>query len=101
MGKLQITTAEIKTRILRVCHVKKKRIYTVSHVKTPYLTCVSCALYFSKCWLQYTLANGAASVSSYSHRSAAESWTDKEDVQPRYTPFHVLPLPRHRLAGRC
>ena len=47
MGQLQITTAEIITRILRVCHVKKKRIYTVSHVKNPYLTCVSCALYLS------------------------------------------------------
>ena len=56
MGKLQITTAEIKTRILRVCHVKKTRIYTVSHVKNPYLTCVSCVLYFSTCRLQYTLA---------------------------------------------
>ena len=93
MGKLQITTAEIKTRILRVCHVKKTRIYTVSHVKNPYLTYVSCALYY--------VSNGAASDSSYSHRSAAESWTDKEDVQPCYTPFHVLPLPRYRLAGRC
>ena len=98
MGKLQITTAEIKTRILRVCHVKKNRIYTVSHVKIPYLTCVSCAL-----GLYFTIhvSNGAASDSSYSHRSAAESQTDKEDVQPCYTPFHVLPLPRHRLAGRC
>ena len=96
MGKLQITTAEIKTRILRVCHVEKNRIYTVSHVKNPYLTCVSCALYFT-----IHVSNGAASDSSYSHRSAAESWTDKEDVQPCYTPFHVLPLPRHRLAGRC
>ena len=44
MGKLQITTAEIKTCILRVCHVKKD-ISTLSHVKNPYLTCVSCALY--------------------------------------------------------
>ena len=41
MGKLQITTAEIKTRILRVCHVKITRICTVSHVKNPYLTCVA------------------------------------------------------------
>ena len=70
-----------KTRILRVCHVPYTLVrvgYNIIHV-----------------------SNGAASVSSYSHRSAAESWTDKEDVQPRYTPFHVLPLPRHRLAGRC
>ena len=89
MGKLQITTAEIKTRILRVSR-EKKTVSTLSHVKNPYLTCVSCALYFSTC-----RSNGAASDS----RSA---WTDtEEDVQPCYTPFHVLPLPRHRLAGRC
>ena len=47
MGKLQIITAEIKTRILRVCHVKITRIYTASHVKNPYLTCV--------CHVPYTL----------------------------------------------
>ena len=98
MGKLQITTAEIKTRILRVCHVKK----TVSTLWVTWKTRI-----LRVCHVPYTLvrvgyvSNGAASDSSYSHRSAAESWTDKEDVQPCYTPFHVLPLPRHRLAGRC
>ena len=70
MGKLQITTAEIKTRILRVCHVKITRIYTVSHVKNPAYVC----------HVPYTLARTLATElpAIVATRSAAESWTDKE-----------------------
>ena len=77
MGKLQITKAEIKNRFLRVCHVKMTRIYTVSHVKNPYLTCLSCALHFSTCRLQYTLVTELPAIVA-SHRSASELWTNKE-----------------------
>ena len=83
--------AEIKTRILRVYHVKKTRIYTMSHVKNPYLTCVSCALYFSTCRLQYTLATELPAILAIvSDQSRGPT---RKDVQPCYMPFHVSPSP--------
>ena len=41
-GELQITTAEIKTRILRVCHVKKTRCE--SREKPVSYVCVMCPI---------------------------------------------------------
>ena len=98
MGKLQITTAW-HLRILRVCHVKITRIYTVSHVKNPYLTCVSCALYFSTCRLQYTLATelpAIVAISAIVIDQRQSRGPTRKDVQPCYIPFHVLPSPTRR-----
>ena len=70
MGKLQITTAEIKTRILRVCHVKKNDCE--SREKPVSYVCVMCPI------RPIHVSNGLPTIAIVMIRSAAESWTDKK-----------------------
>ena len=66
-------------------------LHCESREKPVSYVCVMCPILLSLVLVD-TLATGLPVIVA-SHRSAAESWTEKKDVQPCYTPFHVLPSP--------